>query len=237
MSAWGVVLAGGSGERFGRPGGKQLLSISDRPLAWWSIRAVSAASSIDGVVIACHPDRVAEYADVLRDACDDKPLEFVAGGATRQDSARAAVHRAIERGATIVAVHDGARPLVTTDDIDSVVRATAGSQAFDGFVLGHPCSDTLKRVDGDRIVETPDRSAYWQVQTPQVFSAARLMTAFDAAEKAGFIGTDDASIVEFDGGRVGVVVGRRDNIKVTLPEDAFVSEVILEARARGERFE
>jgi 2-C-methyl-D-erythritol 4-phosphate cytidylyltransferase len=235
MSAWGIVLAGGSGERFGRPGGKQLLTVCDRPLAWWSIAALAAASEVEGVIVACHPERVDEYAEALADACHGKPLEFVAGGATRQDSARAAILRSVEKGATVVAIHDGARPLVTAEDVDAVITATCDSTAFDGFVLGHPCSDTLKRVDGQTVVETPDRSAYWQVQTPQVFGAQRILRALESADSAGFIGTDDASIIEFDSGTVGVVRGRRDNIKVTLPEDAVVAELVLMERAREER--
>lgn len=223
-----IIAAGGTGERFGANGGKQLARVAGEPLLLHTLRAFQAASSINTIVVVTHPDRVAEYAMVLGSDLD-KVASVIAGGGTRRESVAAGL-RALPEGVDLVAVHDGARAAVTPDVIDSAMAALAADAGLDGVVVGHPAYDTIKRVSTERIVEeTPDRTELWVAQTPQVFRSAALIAAHRSAEEAGFDGTDDASLVERDGGRVAMVEGPRWNMKVTVPEDLAVLEALLDA--------
>lgn len=231
----GIVVAGGSGERFGRPGGKQLLGIAGRPVVSYSVEAVGAASAVSAVVVVCHPDRVAEYREAIAEtiSCMDVPLTFVPGGATRQESVERGLAAAEHLGAEVVVVHDGARPLLPSALVDESCAVLLGDEGLDGVVVGHPVTDTLKIAQDDRIESTPDRSRYWAVQTPQIFRTAALRSAMDHAAATGFLGTDDASLVEHHGGRVRLVCGPRDNLKITIAEDAAIAEAILAWKAAG----
>jgi len=228
-----IVLAGGSGERFGGVEGKQIATVAGMPVMSWSLRAVDAAR-VDSIVVVCHPDRVDEYRRIgIEPLRLHAPVVFVAGGATRQESAAAGL-AAIPDEFEIVLLHDGARPLVTPETIRSAIDTLTASAEIDGVVVGHPSVDTVKVVDGHRVVETLDRSRIWAVQTPQVFRANALRAAFEAAALDGFCGTDDASVVEHNGGAVMMFEGPRDNIKVTVAEDATFVEAVLRQRAERE---
>ncbi|TLM81006.1 MAG: 2-C-methyl-D-erythritol 4-phosphate cytidylyltransferase, partial [Actinobacteria bacterium] len=224
-----VIVAGGSGDRFGAAGGKQLAVLAGRPILAWTVEAFGCVDAVDELVVVCHPERVAEYrSEAVAPLGIAKSVRVVAGGGTRQESVAAGM-AAVSPEVSIVLVHDGARPLITTETIEAALRALDQTGA-DGIVVGHPSVDTLKLVDGDKITATPDRAAYWAVQTPQVFRAQPLRDAHAAAQRGGFIGTDDASLVERVGGDVRVVEGPRDNIKVTLPEDLAFAEAVLRHR-------
>jgi 2-C-methyl-D-erythritol 4-phosphate cytidylyltransferase len=132
-----------------------------------------------------------------------------------------------------VAVHDGARPLVTPELIGHALASLRGSVDADGAVVGYPTIDTLKIVSGANILGTPDRSSFWTVQTPQVFRRETLLEAHRIALNEGFVGTDDSSLVERIGGKVLLVAGPRDNIKITVPEDRILVEAGLEIRLQG----
>lgn len=226
-----IVVAGGTGTRFGRAEGKQLLAIGGRPVAWWAISAVSSATSVDMMVVVCHPDRVAEYRESLSSASRLGDPRFVAGGDTRQASVAAGL-AAVGDSADIVVIHDGARPLVLPETVDRAVAMLTCSPELDGVIIGHPSTDTLKLAQDGLVAGTPDRSRYWAVQTPQVFRREALVRASAYAQSRGFVGTDDASLVESVGGRVALLEGPRDNLKITVPEDAAIAEAILGWRAR-----
>ena len=132
----------------------------------------------------------------------------------------------------IIAIHDGARPLVTLDLINRSICMLKGDQDIDGVVVGHPSVDTLKVVDSANIVGTPDRNMFWIAQTPQVFRTGIYRRAHAAALSDGFVGTDDSSLIERLGGTVRVVEGRRDNIKLTVPED-YLSLTLAVRAMRG----
>ena len=142
---------------------------------------------------------------------------------------------AVPAGFEYVAIHDGARPLITTEAIDHAIDVLVSARALDGVVCGQPAIDTLKIVDGDNIVETPPRELYWAAQTPQIFSVDAMKRAHSEAIAEGFIGTDDSSLVERMGGRVRCVQSPRDNLKVTVPEDLRpVTAILLGRMAEGE---
>jgi len=225
-----VIVAGGTGERFGREGGKQLAPLPGASVLGYTLQAFEQCDAVDEVVVVVHPDRVAEFA--VEVAGTLKVEGIIAGGDRRQDSVAAGL-AALSTEVDIVVVHDGARPLVTPAIISEAVGHLQTSGA-EGVVIGHPAYDTIKRVDGGgAVVMTEDRSTLWVAQTPQVFRLSALRPAFALAEEEGFVGTDDASFVERHGGRVVMLLGPRDNIKVTVPEDLALVERLLEAR--GER--
>ncbi len=203
MPIWTIVVAGGSGERFGERKQYQPLG-TDRVLDW-ALRAARAHS--DGVVLVVPADLVA----------DPEPAAdlVVAGGSTRSASVRAGL-AAVPAGADVIVVHDAARPVPVPGVWQRVIDA-----AMAGADAAVPCvavTDTLRRVDGP----TEDRSRYLAVQTPQAFRAAMLR----AAHRGDPDGTDDASLVEAAGGRVVVVDGDPANIKLTTPIDLQLAELL-----------
>lgn len=209
MNVWGIVVAAGRGDRFGSP--KQLVTLDGRRLVDRAVELVGRAC--DAVVV------------VLADGAtwDGPPVAAsVTGGATRAASVRAGL-TAIPDDAMIVVVHDAARPLASSALFDAVIGAVRAGA--DGAVPGVPVADTIKRVDGDRVVETVPRKDLVAVQTPQAFRAEALRAAHRDAPEA----TDDAALVEAAGGTVVVVPGDRRNLKVTTPDDLTVAAALLGA--------
>lgn len=195
-AVWTIIVAAGSGNRFG--GQKQFMLLGDKRVIDWS-RDV-AHSIGDGVVLV-----------VPADVADTEG--GVAGGATRSESVRRGL-AAVPSEATIICVHDAARPFASEHLYKEVVAAVAGGA--DGAVPGLHVTDTIKRVDsGGVVLDTPDRSSLVAVQTPQAFRAEVLRKAHES----GTEGTDDASLVERAGGKVVVVNGEAINKKLTSPED------------------
>jgi 2-C-methyl-D-erythritol 4-phosphate cytidylyltransferase len=195
-TVWTIVVAGGSGARFGRA--KQFESLGAERVLDRSVRIARTAGA--GVVI------VVPEADVAREG-------GVAGGSTRSDSVRRGL-AAVPSDATVICVHDAARPFASAALYDAVVSAVAAGA--DAAVPGVPVTDTIKQVDAQSVVvATPERSSLVAVQTPQAFRADVLR----AAHAAGGEGTDDAALVESAGGRVVVVPGEMSNRKITEPGD------------------
>jgi 2-C-methyl-D-erythritol 4-phosphate cytidylyltransferase len=208
---WAIVVAAGSGSRFGGP--KQYEVLAGRRVLDWSLDA--ARQACDGVVLVVPPDRAGE----------PEPVDFVvAGGATRSGSVRNGLAR-IPAGAEVIAVHDAARPLATSPLFDAAVAAVRAGAA--GAICAVPLTDTVKRVDGAEVAETLDRRQLVAVQTPQAFDAAALRQAHAGEPEA----TDDAAVVEAAGGRVVVVPGDPYNIKITSRADLAVAEALLAMRS------
>lgn len=225
-----IILAGGTGERFGDPRGKQLAELCGLPLMSWSVMAFDRAPSVSSIVIVCAPDKVsAVQQEVLSHLTLAKPVGFAPSGATRQDSVYSGL-QAVPRDAALVAVHDSARPLIEVESIERCCAAVRADASLAGAICANRSVDTLKLVEGNKIVATPNREFYWVAQTPQVFYAKPLMAAYKAALWEGFAGTDDASLVERHGGTVECVECPRDNIKVTVPEDLAVAAATMEQR-------
>lgn len=230
-NACAVVLSGGSGSRLGAAGGKQLLQVAGRPLMSWCLQAFDQAKSISHMVVVCPEGRTAEVAaQAVEPFGFSTPVSFAAAGSTRQASELAGI-LAAPASCAYVAIHDGARPLVRAADVDAALALLAAEPKLDGLVFGQPSIDTLKIVGTDgHIEETPDRARYWTVQTPQVFKRKVMIAAQESAAQEGFLGTDDASLVERAGGCVRCFGASRDNIKVTVPEDLPLVEALLRAR-------
>lgn len=214
-----IVLAGGSGERFGHEGGKQLVEISGRPMLTWSIAAFDAVEDVGEIVVVCPQDRSDEYrARAIDPYPFVTPITMAPAGTTRQESAFSGLEYASEEYDFVV-LHDGARPLISPDLIAHTINTLKGTLDADGAIVATPSIDTLKVVENGCIVGTPDRRVFWNAQTPQVFRAGVYRRAHASALSDGFIGTDDSSLIERLGGKVLVVEGKRSNIKLTVPED------------------
>ncbi|MDO4290115.1 MAG: 2-C-methyl-D-erythritol 4-phosphate cytidylyltransferase [Eggerthellaceae bacterium] len=214
-----IILAGGTGERFGKEGGKQLVEIAGKPILTWSAEAFDAVGDIGLIVIVCPEERADEY---LKRAIDPfpfvTPVVLAPAGSIRQESAFSGLEYVGDEYEYVV-LHDGARPLISPDLILHTINTVKGNFDADGAVVAHPAVDTLKVVEDGVIMGTPDRSVFWNAQTPQVFRTNIYRRAHASALSDGFVGTDDSSLIERLGGRVLVVEGKRDNIKLTVPED------------------
>jgi 2-C-methyl-D-erythritol 4-phosphate cytidylyltransferase len=210
---WAIVVAAGTGERFGEA--KQFARLDGARLVDRSVAAASVAC--DAVVVVLPPG--VDW--------DGEPVAAaVAGGTTRSASVRAGL-AAVPASATVVVVHDAARPCASPELFAAVVAAVRAGA--DAAVPGLPIADTVKRVDGDRITETLARTELVAVQTPQAFAAAALR----AAHEAGGDATDDAALVEAAGGRAVVVPGEPANLKITRPEDLRVAAALTAERGRA----
>ena len=235
-----IILAGGTGERFGKEGGKQLVEIGGKPILTWSVEAFDAVGDIGLIVIVCPAERQGEYLSKAVDTFSfATPIVVAAAGSTRQESAFSGLELVPEEFEYVV-MHDGARPLISADLIAHTIATLKGNIDADGAVVAHPAIDTLKVVENGVIVGTPDRSVFWNAQTPQVFRAGIYRRAHASALSDGFVGTDDSSLIERLGGRVLVVEGKRDNIKLTVPEDylmlvAAVRERYLKQKGEQEQ--
>lgn len=203
---WAVVVAGGTGRRFGGP--KQFAPLAGGTVLDRSVRV--AAAHAEGVVA------VVTGAGPL-----DNVRVVVPGGATRSDSVRAGL-AAVPDGADVIVVHDAARPLATAALWRAVIGAVRAGA--DAAIPAIEVTDTLKRVSGDRVVATLEREGLVAVQTPQAFRASALRAAHAAAGEA----TDDAALVEAHGGQVVVVEGELTNLKITLPADLELATWLLE---------
>ena len=207
MTVVGLIPAGGSGERLGADRPKAFVVCAGRPMVEWSVEALSSACS--RVVVAVPPGH-------------EQLPDRVIGGASRSESVRNALDAAPE--ATVVVIHDAARPLVTTDLVARCIDALEG---VDGAIAAIPVTDTVHVGSRDLLIaSSPDRSTLWAAQTPQVFRADVLRRANDSNEEA----TDEASLVAAVGGTVRLIEGPSDNIKVTTPTDLRLAEAILRDR-------
>lgn len=209
MSVWAVLAAAGSGERLGADRPKAFVRLGDRPLLAESLERLDGSDWIDAIVVAAPPGWEEPAVLLAEELGCGKVTSCITGGATRADSVRLAVAEVADDAAVVV-VHDAARPLITDDIVERVLEAL--SDGWDGAVPALQVPDTVKRVEGERIVETLDRSALRLVQTPQAFVASTLRDAF-AGEVAD--ASDCSSLVEAHGGRVRVVPGDPRLLKVT----------------------
>ncbi|MDO5358119.1 MAG: 2-C-methyl-D-erythritol 4-phosphate cytidylyltransferase [Slackia faecicanis] len=224
-----IILAGGSGERFGHEGGKQLVEIAGRPILAWSIAAFDAVEDIGLIVVVCPSDRAEEYKERAIDPFSFvTPLVLAPSGGSRQESAFSGLEFVPEEYEYVI-LHDGARPLVSPDLIAHTINTLKGMVDADGAIVATPAVDTLKVVEGGCIVGTPDRRVFWNAQTPQVFRSGVYRRAHASALRDGFVGTDDSSLIERLGGKVLVVEGKRDNIKLTVPEDYMMLSAAVDS--------
>ena len=220
-----VVPAAGLSRRMdGRD--KLTAELAGAPVLAHTLTALQRSESIDELVIVARGDEIAGIYDICVAYGIDKTAKVIRGGDTRQASVLAGVLE-VSQDARLVAVHDGARPLVRVEDIDACVAAAAKTGAA---VLAVPVKDTIKEADGRMVRQTTDRQKLWAVQTPQVFDKDILKGALTQAAAQRLELTDDSAAVELLGIPVHIVEGHDDNIKITTPVDLIVAAGLLEGQ-------
>ena len=216
-----VIVAAGSASRMGGID-KVMAPIGGEPMIVRTIRAFQQCDAIREIVIVTRQDLIVPIMDLCHDF--DKVQMVIVGGASRPESVAAGLS-ALSDKVKLVAVQDGARPLVSWQVIDRTVRA---ANTYNAAAPAIPVKDTIKVVSGGIVKETPDRSALQAVQTPQVFDIDLLRCALQQAAEDGAPITDDCSAVERLGMSVKIVEGDERNIKVTTPLDLKIAELFLE---------
>ena len=221
---WVIVAAAGESRRMGLPDGesKQFLLLGGEPILNHSVRRLLDMPLVAGLVVVLHPSHTVRFAGELLAFGEGKPLLIAEGGRTRTDSVRAGLVE-VPSTATAIAVHDGARPLFARHVLE---RCLGALDRVDGAVPAIEVSDTLKRANGDCMVQaTVDRSGLWAAQTPQVFRAAALRDVYARPDLE--VASDDAALLERGGYKVGLVTSTPANVKITTPADLPLAGALL----------
>lgn len=224
QKATAIIAAGGAGLRMGTATPKQFAELLGVPILIHTIRAFYQVPAIEAIIVVAPAEHREHTQALLTQYQLDDRCTVVIGGTLRQDSVRIGLAR-VPDDSPLVAVHDGARPLIIPKDIQRCLDAAAHTG---GAILAVPVKDTLKAVGADTAIRhTVKRDGLWQAQTPQVVQTALLKEAFAKADQDGFVGTDEASLLEHGGWPIVVVEGSETNLKITRPDDLLMAEAIL----------
>lgn len=215
-----IIVAAGTGSRFASEKAKQFVDLGGKPLILHTLEKFEACAEVDEIVMVLSDDGRSEFDGIEHRAT--KLRQIVTGGSTRAESVKNGLD-AVDPSATVVAVHDGARPLVTVDEISRTINKAAETGAA---CLVAQVIDTVKETDGEKIVRTIERRNLRRALTPQAFRYDILKRAFDGADLGADV-TDECYLVEKLGVEIAIVVGNERNIKVTRAEDLAVAEALL----------
>ncbi len=214
-----IIVAAGEGRRFGLA--KQFALLKGKTVLDWCLEKFDRHDEVDDIILVLgEGGEIQEYRQSYK-----KVASVVRGGERRQDSVYSGLSCVEERETALVLVHDGVRPLVGEDLIGRVIEAAGEKGAVVPVI---PVDDTIKRVEGERVIQTEDRTRLFRSQTPQGFSCSLLKEAFIRARDEGFYGTDEASLVERMGKEVFIVQGDPRNIKITTHVDLRMAEVLID---------
>lgn len=229
MASLGVVIpAAGQGKRMGASGNKLFLLLAGRPILAHTLKLFEDSPRVSEIVVVGSAEDLPKIKELVKQYQFIKVSQVTLGGKERQESVHAGV-RALSPAIQRVAVHDGARPLLTLDQLN---RFFTESEKYRAAIMAVSVKDTIKRVSEDgQVLETPPRESLRAVQTPQVFERALLELAHQRCTDEGFLGTDDASLIEWLGEPVHVLEGTLENIKMTTPEDIWLAENIFKKRS------
>ncbi len=219
-----IIMAAGKGKRMQTAVSKQFLPVCGKEILAWTVDVFEKSPLVDTILLMASADGKEDVQHLWDIYGWKKVATVLEGGKERQNSVANGL-AAVGEDTDIVLIHDGVRPFVTEEMIaDSIVAA----QEYGGAVIGVPAKDTIKVCSADGLaVETPDRSTLWQIQTPQTFQRDLIVNAYEKADRDGFLGTDDASVAEFAGHQVKVVMGSYRNIKITTKEDLVIAEAFF----------
>ncbi|MCF6179768.1 MAG: 2-C-methyl-D-erythritol 4-phosphate cytidylyltransferase [Geopsychrobacter sp.] len=228
MNTTVLIPAAGMGRRMGAGLNKQYLQLAGRSILARTLELFQRHPAIHHIYPIIPADEIAFFTEkILPDLNLNKLAKIIAGGKERQDSVRNGLQQLqldqIPQDA-VVLIHDGVRPLLNPALIPLLIDTAV---LKDGAVVGVPVKDTIKEVEQELILGTPERSRLWQVQTPQAFRFAILWQAYQKAAEDNFCGTDDASLVERLGLKVAMLEGDYRNLKITTPEDLLIAEALL----------
>ena len=227
-----LIPAAGMGKRMGASINKQYLQLNGLPIVARTISAFEHSPLIDAIYLVIPADEISYCQEHIVTACGFKKIAaIVPGGKERQHSVLNGLNAMQNCLADddVVLIHDGVRPLVTENMLRESI---AVARTHDGALVAVPTKDTIKSVADGIVVDTPPRETLWQAQTPQSFRFGVIHAAHLSAERDGFVGTDDASLVERNGGKIRIVPGDYRNIKITTPEDLILAEAFLAGIAK-----
>lgn len=220
-----IIPAAGVGKRMGAGINKLFLKIAGRPVILHTLDVFASDVACNKIILVIKMSEKEQYVQLLQGEPYFHKIHFVAGGEERQHSVYNGLKAA--SSASVVLVHDGARPFIQMKSIKQLVETAYECGAA---IIAVPVKDTIKKVKGLDVIETIERSSLWQVQTPQAFHFSILQQAHENANQNNFIGTDESSLVERVGHSVKIVEGDYENIKLTTPEDLYFAEAILTKR-------
>ena len=219
-----VIVAAGTGSRMNMGINKQFIKLEGKEIIAYTIEKFYNNSNIEDIVVVVKEDESEFFKKEILDKYNFKNVKIAYGGKERQDSVYNGL-KLLDEKCDVVLIHDGARPFVSDKIIDKSIEEAKEHKAI---VVGVPVKDTIKVIDNDKnIVDTPNRSVLWAVQTPQTFDYNILIDAYKDAFKNKFYGNDDAMIVERIGYKVKMLEGSYNNIKITTKEDLNVGSQIL----------
>lgn len=224
-----ILLAAGQGKRMRASRNKILLHLMGKPVISYSLNTFLNDPACKHIILVTQVDEQDLLKDTVRKEKKHRhsPITIVSGGYERQDSVYNGL-KAMYNLKNIVMVHDGARPFVTLSQLKMLHRKVQETRAA---ILGVPVKDTIKKVVDGIVKETVPRETLWQIQTPQAFYGEDLLAAHECAQQAGYLGTDDASLIEkYSNLPVSMVLGSYENIKLTTPEDMLIGEAIVKRK-------
>lgn len=227
FKAFALIPAAGMGKRMGASINKQYLHLDGLPIVARTISVFEHSPLIEAIYLVIPFDEIPYCREHVVAACGfRKVVEIVPGGRERQNSVMNGLNAMRQNLADddVVLIHDGVRPLITPQLLRETIDVARNN---DGALVAVPAKDTIKAVRDGIVIDTLPREMLWQAQTPQSFRFGTIYDAHRSAEQEGFVGTDDASLVERRGGVVRVVRGDYKNIKITTPEDLVLAEAFL----------
>lgn len=215
-----LLLAGGTGSRFGSDVPKQFLPLGKKLVAHYSLDLLLACPWIKEIVIVCDSNNTHYFSEYT-----DGKIRFAPPGKTRQGSVQQGLLRASPE-AQYICIHDSARPFISSKELMILIEEGIEHKAA---ALGVPAKNTIKEVDDlGYAVATLDRSKLWEMQTPQILSSKLLWKGLDFAHQHGIIATDDICLAEHLGWKAKIIMGSYRNIKITTKEDIFIAKALLE---------
>jgi len=225
MNVRAIIAAGGRGERVGGSLPKQFIEIKKKPLLVYTVENFEKCERIDEIVLVVPEEYVGLSSYQIVDVFNFRKIrKIISGGKERRDSVYKAL-LSLPGNTDIVTIHDGVRPFISPEKIIKSIEMCKEDKAV---ILALPINETVKRVEDRFVITTLDREKLWVAQTPQTFEYKLILEAYKKAIEAGFIGTDDSSLVERLGFKVKVLEGEYENIKITTPEDLALAERMIE---------
>ena len=222
-----IIVAAGSGSRMNTNINKQFIKLNDKEIIAHTIEKFYNNKNINDIVIVIKEDEAEFFKKEILDKYRFKNIKIAYGGKERQDSVYSGI-KLLDKNCKYVLIHDGARPFV---DEDIINRSLDEVKVFKSIIVGVPVKDTIKVVNNNNsVVDTPNRSTLWSVQTPQTFDYNIIKRAYEDAFDNNFYGTDDAMLVERIGYTIKMIYGSYNNIKVTTPEDIIIGTQIINSQ-------
>ena len=228
-----IVLAAGKGRRMKAGENKQFIMLEGKPVILHSLTVFEQDPWCRSITLVINPKEEERIIGLLKSVSFSKAVTLVKGGAERQESVRKGLQNLALEDHRLVFIHDGARPFVSLDSLHRLAEAAGQHKAA---LLAVRVTDTIKQKKGDQLA-TLDRNTLWAAQTPQAFAFSIIKEAHQAARHRGFLGTDDASLVEELGKKVAIVEGSYQNIKITTPEDLGRAQLLLGLHPEKEEVE